>query len=211
MDYYKSDIKSVITDFPQIGQLLQRYGVDCVTCSVGTCLLKDVLSIHDFSREQEEFLTVQMNKIINREEVDISTLPMINLQYSTKKKSFSAPLQELVDEHKNIKRLLDLAECLVNKKAPLETKEELLNKVVFYVKNYADKLHHSKEEDILFKTSDQGQEIIRAMFTEHDIGREFVAKTLAGISTKDEKTARQAVLGYVELLRAHIKKEDEIL
>lgn len=39
-------INKVIEQHPAIGEILQRYEIGCVTCGVGICLVKDVVSIH---------------------------------------------------------------------------------------------------------------------------------------------------------------------
>ena len=46
-------IQDVVRDHPEIGAVLERYEIGCVTCGVGICLLKDVVSIHGLSAEQE--------------------------------------------------------------------------------------------------------------------------------------------------------------
>ena len=39
-EYLNKNIKEVIDLFPAIGDILNEYDVGCVTCNVGTCLLK---------------------------------------------------------------------------------------------------------------------------------------------------------------------------
>ena len=46
-------IQVVITTHPHIGEVLDRFDIGCVTCKVGICLLKDVVSIHGLSKEDE--------------------------------------------------------------------------------------------------------------------------------------------------------------
>jgi hypothetical protein len=46
-------IQEAMTRYPEIGEILDRYEIGCVTCKVGICLLKDVVSIHGLSQEQE--------------------------------------------------------------------------------------------------------------------------------------------------------------
>lgn len=45
-------IKDVVAAHPGVGEVLARHGVACVTCPVGICLFKDVLSIHSLSPEE---------------------------------------------------------------------------------------------------------------------------------------------------------------
>jgi hypothetical protein len=46
-------IQDVMTKYPEIGEILNRYEIGCVTCKVGICLLKDVVAIHGLSPESE--------------------------------------------------------------------------------------------------------------------------------------------------------------
>ena len=46
-------IQDVIASHPEIGAILNRFDIGCVTCKVGICLLKDVVSIHGLSKEDE--------------------------------------------------------------------------------------------------------------------------------------------------------------
>lgn len=39
-------INETIERHPQIGAILQKYDIGCVTCGVGICLVKDVVAIH---------------------------------------------------------------------------------------------------------------------------------------------------------------------
>lgn len=54
-------IQEVITRHPAIGQILQRYDIGCVTCKVGICLLKDVVSIHGLSPDDEAKVAAEIN------------------------------------------------------------------------------------------------------------------------------------------------------
>ena len=46
-------IQDAMNRYPEIGAILDRYEIGCVTCKVGICLLKDVVSIHGLSPENE--------------------------------------------------------------------------------------------------------------------------------------------------------------
>ncbi|MCL2335589.1 MAG: hemerythrin domain-containing protein [Endomicrobia bacterium] len=209
MNYYDSAIKEVIRKFPKVGELLAAYGVDCVTCSVGTCLLKDVLDIHNFPQDKKKTIMSQIDRIIGGEDVDISAVKTAAKESRTA--AFCAPLQQLVDEHKNILRLLDLAQYIGDKKQIDGVSAEIARKVIFYVKNYADKYHHAKEENILFKKAGSNTDMIKAMISEHETARNFIRRASEGLESGNQEQIKQALLGYVNLLREHIKKEDKIL
>lgn len=59
-------IQDVIAEYPEIGEILQRYDIGCVTCKVGICLLKDVVSIHGLSREDEARIEQEINDFLTR-------------------------------------------------------------------------------------------------------------------------------------------------
>ncbi|MFQ5980769.1 MAG: hemerythrin domain-containing protein, partial [Candidatus Heimdallarchaeota archaeon] len=93
-----------------------------------------------------------------------------------------------------------------------------LDQMIDFIRIFADKCHHGKEEDLLFVAMekvgiprDGGP--IGVMLSEHTIGRNFVkgmaeaTEQLNGQKAKFVENAR----GYVQLLREHIMKEDNIL
>ena len=55
-------IQDVITAYPGIGEILGRFDIGCVTCKVGICLLKDVVSIHGLSKEDETRIEQEINQ-----------------------------------------------------------------------------------------------------------------------------------------------------
>ncbi len=131
--------------------------------------------------------------------------------------------QKLKDEHQLILRMLALLE-----KMALLTAQGVCRDYRFYldgvdfIRNYADRFHHAKEEDILFEAliengMPRANSPVAAMLMEHDQGREFVraleeaaTRALNGEAGQDQAIADNA-FGYLELLREHISKEDEIL
>jgi len=54
-------IQEVIQTYPEIGEILNRFEIGCVTCKVGICLLKDVVAIHGLSKEDEAEIELQIN------------------------------------------------------------------------------------------------------------------------------------------------------
>ena len=90
------------------------------------------------------------------------------------------------------------------------------------IKNFADKCHHGKEENYLFaKMINKGLSSefgpVGQMLSEHRQGREFVkgmCESIEAASNGDTlglKIFAENALGYVQLLQAHIQKEDKIL
>lgn len=55
-------IQDVMQTYPEIGEILARYEIGCTTCKVGICLLKDVVSIHGLSKEDEAKIEQEINE-----------------------------------------------------------------------------------------------------------------------------------------------------
>ncbi len=58
-------IQDVLAQHPPIGDILARHDIGCVTCKVGICLLKDVVSIHALPREEEAAIENEINDYFN--------------------------------------------------------------------------------------------------------------------------------------------------
>ena len=57
-------INKVIAEHPVIGEILERYDIGCVTCGVGICLVKDVVSIHALGDEIEARIEGEINRYL---------------------------------------------------------------------------------------------------------------------------------------------------
>ena len=133
------------------------------------------------------------------------------------------PTQELMHEHRAIERMLGiLSEACDRIEAGEKVDPSHLESAVEFIRVFADKCHHGKEEDLLFPAmvkagipKEGGP--IGAMLAEHERGRELVRGLAAAIPgyRADEPEAKQEVVrnarGYVYLLGPHIHKEDFIL
>jgi hemerythrin-like domain-containing protein len=133
------------------------------------------------------------------------------------------PIEKLMDEHQNILAGIDL---LAKNADRLEKGEKIDSRfftgMVDFIRNYADKYHHAKEEDILFVTMEKaGFPVeggpIAVMLADHDEGRKYVGameeaneRYIAGDNAAVNEIAENAK-AYVYLLRSHIEKEDRIL
>lgn len=58
-------INKVIEEHPVIGEILQRYDIGCVTCGVGICLVKDVVSIHALGDEVEAQIETEITAYLH--------------------------------------------------------------------------------------------------------------------------------------------------
>ncbi|MBN1397358.1 MAG: hemerythrin domain-containing protein [Bacteroidetes bacterium] len=133
------------------------------------------------------------------------------------------PTKELKHEHEIILYMLSGAERLM--KSILSTGEVDASKVssiIEFSKIFTDGCHHSKEEKHLFiKLVERGmskeQGPVAVMLNEHQAGRDLIRRTEAALKDYDagKKEAGEnigkALLQYIELLRSHIAKENNIL
>lgn len=131
--------------------------------------------------------------------------------------------ETLVAEHRLILRMLDQLEDRARRTA-LGTFRDygFYLSAVDFIRSYADRFHHAKEEDVLFAALVENgmpaqHSPVAAMLQEHELGRGYVAgmeraarRALAGEEGMDGEIAANA-LGYLGLLREHIAKEDGIL
>jgi len=56
------NIKEVIETHPAIGEILDRHEIGCTKCSVGTCLLQDVVTVHFLGNDAEAQIEQEINK-----------------------------------------------------------------------------------------------------------------------------------------------------
>lgn len=132
------------------------------------------------------------------------------------------PIGPLMVEHRLIERMVRLLnEELANIRKNNRPNIVFLNTAVDFFRTYADRLHHGKEEDILFKglskkkLSLEHKRIVNELFLEHVYGRENVKR----LAVAKEKYATgnlnvlNDILTSLENLRhlypAHIEKEDK--
>ena len=131
--------------------------------------------------------------------------------------------QVMINEHKLILRMITLVEqnTALLEEGKFRNWQFYLDAVDF-IRNYADRFHHAKEEDVLFvelikNGMPEKQSPIEAMHMEHDEGRahvrameEAAQKAISGEAGQAKSVAEHAK-GYAKLLRGHIEKEDDIL
>ena len=127
--------------------------------------------------------------------------------------------QNLENDHVYILRLIDVMERMVMN---VTTNTSHMELAVSLIKNYADGFHHSKEENLLFPllvqkgfSNEQGP--VSVMLHDHAEGRNFVKGMSDAIASY--KQGNDSMLpeiyrnmqGYIDLLRAHIGKENNVL
>jgi hemerythrin-like domain-containing protein len=128
----------------------------------------------------------------------------------------------LREEHQLILRVLDVLQALVEKGDTGDWDLDAMQECVEFFRLFADACHHGKEEDLLFpELESRGMPReggpIAVMLFEHKQGRGFVAQMAKALEDArggdTEALARlgNAARAYLQLLRAHIQKEDNVL
>ena len=58
-------IKEVIEAHPKIGEILNKYEIGCLECSIGTCYLKDVVAVHVLGETIEAMIEKEINEYLD--------------------------------------------------------------------------------------------------------------------------------------------------
>jgi len=208
--YLERNIKELLAEYPGLGDVLSGYGIGCVTCTEGSCAVKDIVQYHYLPVDRQRALMQRMAQVIEGgepEPAQQAAEPAV-----VREITYSAPMADLVREHALIKRWLALIPSVL-KTLDLASEEDrkLIRFGIGFIQTYADKYHHAKEEDILFTRFDETQQILRVMLEDHTAGRSHVKAMLQALEQRDEVILTEHLLAYRDLLTEHIRKEDEIL
>ena len=125
--------------------------------------------------------------------------------------------QDLKQEHDAILHVLKILDKVLS----TDTKDDVEifkfgNELIYFLKTFADKCHHGKEEDYLFKAlnargiSSEGGPI-GVMLHEHQQGREYISLMGKSLEAKDLTDFKTNAVKYRDLLISHIGKENNVL
>ena len=127
----------------------------------------------------------------------------------------------LSDEHQHILKVISALDSEIQElESEKDIESDFFTKTIDFIRNYADKFHHAKEEDILFKEFNkcikENPECVHCnpteqMLVEHDEGRKFVKGMETRLNENDKIKVVRNARAYAELLKDHIYKEDNIL
>ena len=129
----------------------------------------------------------------------------------------------LMIEHRLIERMLSIIKRVL---AEIKTKDKVdpvfVDTAVDFIRVYADRTHHGKEEDILFRElnkkslNSEDQRIMKELIEEHVFGRK-TTNGLVDANTRYRDGDNHALSEIVEKLQTliefypkHIEKEDKI-
>jgi hemerythrin-like domain-containing protein len=127
--------------------------------------------------------------------------------------------RNLENDHIYVIKLTDVMKAITRSETP-DIKH--IESVIDIIKNFADGLHHAKEENLLFpalgkKGFSPQKGPVAVMLHEHVEGRNYVKGMAENLELfKKGSTAAITLLyqnmsGYAELLNSHITKENNIL
>jgi hemerythrin-like domain-containing protein len=132
------------------------------------------------------------------------------------------PIGPLMIEHRLIERMIALMRKELERLKKENTSNlDFIDTAVDFIRKYADRCHHGKEEDILFrelKKKDLESEHKRTMeelIEEHKRAREITVKLVAAKvelvkgSQQDKKFIIEYMKQLVEFYPKHIEKEDK--
>jgi hemerythrin-like domain-containing protein len=133
------------------------------------------------------------------------------------------PIGPLMWEHRLIERLLHLFDGQITKIREENSIDPVfIDNAVDFIQIYADRTHHGKEEDILFRDLAKKQlsaghaKIMDELVEEHKYARKVVGKLVEAKETflKGNKAAVQDVIACLKKLSEfypkHIEKEDKL-
>ena len=129
----------------------------------------------------------------------------------------------LMIEHRLIERMISLIKDAVAKIESTQKVDPLLvDTAVDFIRMYADRTHHGKEEDILFRDlskrslSAKDQRVMNELIEEHVFGRQ-TTKALVEANTRYRNGDASALAEIADNLRTlvefypkHIEKEDKV-
>lgn len=205
---FKLPLRDLIHKFPAVGTLLHDYGINCLPCSQQGCHVKDIFDHHQIPSQQEQILLDKIKAIVAPDQ----ELFLDAKKLAEDKKIYSAPIQELVREHDYIRLLLGIIPAIIEHiDRPFDNVSEDIVEILDVIENYADKIHHAKEENILFKFFDEKNELVQAMYHDHQQSRAYRIGLQQGLIKNQKSTIAQSLLDYRALLMEHINQEDDIL
>ena len=129
-------------------------------------------------------------------------------------------IEILVKEHDSILRMIDVTQHLLSDKSTVNI--DHVEQIIDFVKNFADKYHHLKEEDVLFMELEKHGMLreggpVGVMLSEHDEGRNYIKLASKAVAeykqgnTNALTDIESNLLNFCTLLTNHIAKENNIL
>lgn len=125
--------------------------------------------------------------------------------------------QDLRKEHDAILHVLKISDKMMSADSKEDTdKLHYYKELVYFLRIFADKCHHGKEENYLFvelvkKGVPNEDGLIGVMLQEHNQSREYIALMNEAIKLADLTKFNINAIKYRDLLRSHIDHEGNVL
>lgn len=210
--YATTGIKEIIAQFPHVAEILEEYGIGCGPCSIGICRLQDILEIHSLDKSAEIEMMHRIEAEIFPERNLAVALQATTLARAPEASTLAAALQTLIEEHRLIKRWLAIIpKLLENLNLTDSGDRQIVIQGIDFIGSYADRLHHGKEEEILFAAFDTSADIFQVIYADHRRARDLAKAMTAALAGGDGSKLAEHLLDYATLLVEHIDKEDKVL
>lgn len=125
--------------------------------------------------------------------------------------------QDLIKEHEAIIHVLEIVDKMMasDNKKDIE-KIEYYKELIYFLKIFADKCHHGKEENYLFEglvinSLHKNDGLIKVMLEEHIEGRKYITLMDEALTVEDLTKFNANAINYSQLLKKHIEKENNVL
>ncbi len=124
---------------------------------------------------------------------------------------------DLRNEHDVILRVIEIANRMVASDIKKDAeKVEYYNELIHFLRIFADKCHHGKEEHYFFDHLCNNGLVceggpIGILLTEHHQARSYVDSMSNAIKENDFAKFNLCIQKYGELLQSHIKKENNVI
>lgn len=126
-------------------------------------------------------------------------------------------------EHRALARVLGAMQALVARyREPATSPDyELFGSMLRYIENVPDRLHHPKEDQVLFsavaRRADRGKELVRTLESEHAQGAAMLSELRRAFNAFRDGGANainqlaSAIDEFVEFYWSHMRKEEQLL
>lgn len=123
----------------------------------------------------------------------------------------------MLREHKNILSVTDTVEHNINQlEDGSEIDNDFFTQVIIFLREYADGIHHTKEEDILFNILyeeglDEQDKELKRLIHQHVLSRGLFEEIEKALRSNSKRSLIKLFREYINMIRDHIREEDEVL
>jgi len=63
-EFEKITISKMLSEHPQIGEILTKHHIDCVACGSSSCLFKNVIATHTYDSKKAQHIENEINEYL---------------------------------------------------------------------------------------------------------------------------------------------------